>query len=669
MESSSVRLALVVVVAVKIVGLVLIFDPTSALAFEGPKSTFSVALALITLGLVYVALARFGSWHVFRTPLHLAVAAFAVSNVLAVVFAQDQYIALFGAQRRLGLTFIADMLVLYLAVAFAYRTSRDWAILSGAVAIAGTLAIGYGLIQYLGLDPMRWVDEVRVRPPSTFGNPDKFGHFLGATCMTALAVAVLPGDQGRRIRAVAGLYAAASLGAAALVATRGSLVGLFFALPVLGAVYLRLAQGRAGRRLLLAAGGTTLGLVVIGGALLLATPLGDRVRAGFGDAASQQRLFLADAAMRAFIDRPLTGHGPDNFGVVYPFYRPAAASPFVGQDSAHSSVLQAMATTGLIGAVSLVAVALASLIMLWRALHLRATVAGPLLVGGVAYWASGLVAIGSVSVDWIGWVAAGGAAALGSRIEGTAARRVSPVFQVAILVIAVMSAGWVYPALQANRELYIARTARSADRALPAADRAISLDSGRAEYWFALGLARRERGEWGKAAQAFRAASERAPHVPAYWSNLALAQANLVLSGDQSFGGQDVALSAARRAIDADRGFPGSYHVLALVSKSFGDHAGALRASEAAIRLYKGEPEYESVAADAALRLQDGAAARVALERIVQEKDAPVLRVALARISLNLRDPGSARSHLRRALELDPQNAPARELMQQMGGL
>ncbi len=654
-------------VAVKTAGLILIFDPASALAFEAPKASFSLAATLVLLGLVGLVLVRFGTSEFFRQRLHLAVATLALTNVVAAVFAQDQYIALFGAQRRLGLTFVLDMLVLYLAVALAFRTTKDWAILGGTVGVAGALAIGYGLLQYLGLDPIPWVDDVRVRPPSTFGNPDKFGHFLGALCVTALAVAILPGDQGRRIRAVAWISAAAALVMAALVATRGTLVGLALALPALAAVYLQLSRGRGGQRLLFIAAGATLGLAVVGGTLLLATPLGERVRGGLGDVASQQRLFLVEASMRTFADRPLTGYGPDNFGVIYPRYRPVAASPFVGQDSAHSWPLQALATTGLIGAISLAAVALGSLVMLWRAIPARTMVAGPLLAGAVAYWASGLVAIGSVSVDWIGWVAAGGAAATGAGTEAVAARRMSPIFQRAILGLAVIVAGWGYPAFQANRELYAARTAQSPERAVSAAERAIRLDPGRAEHWYALGQAHQARRMDAGAAQAFRAAVDRAPYVTGYWGSLALALANAALAGDQSLGGREAALAAARRAIEADPSSPTPHNVYAVVAKALGDPADALRASAVAIRLHKTEPEYDAVAVDAASRMTDASAARLALERIVQEKDSAVLRVGLAQTSLRLNDVDAARRHLRRALELDPQNAPARELTRQLG--
>lgn len=667
-SESLVRRALVLLVAAKVAGLVLLFDPASATPFEGPKSIFSLAIGSVMAALIVVLVLESGVRSLLRSRIHFAVALFALANIVAVLIAQDQYVALFGAQRRLGLAFVLDMVVLYLAVALAYRSTPDWAALAAAVGLAGALAIAYGLSQSAGLDPIRWADDVRARPPSTFGNPDKFGHFLGATLAAAVALAVLPAhERPRGVRVLAGLYAGAALVMAAIVATRGTILGLAAALPLIGLLYLVLSRGRARVRTVLVGSAGAVGLLSLAAAVAMATPLGDRVRGGFADVASQQRLILIDTAIRAFADRPISGHGPDNFGVIYPRYRPDTASPLVGQDSAHSWPLQALATTGLFGTLSLTAVVIASLAALWRGAVARVGAADALLAGGVAYWAHGLVAFGSVSIDWLGWVAAGGAAALAVREEPAAQRRVVPFLQAAVLAAGVAIALSGYAALQAGREAYAARAARSPERAVQAASRAVELDPGRAEYWFALGLAHRQRGALAEAARGFRGAAERAPYVSAYWSNLAVTLADVVNRGDQSLGGRGAALDAARRGVDADRLSSRPHLILAVVSNALGDPAAALEAVSTAIELNVSDAEYDTVAADAASRMTDAAAARAALERIVKSKDSAVLRVALAQTSVKLNDAESARTHVRRALDLDPQNAAAGVLLRQLG--
>lgn len=671
-DRSLVRTALVGMVAIKVAGLVVLFDPASALAFEGPKSSLSLAMASLLLGCVAIAVLRYG-WATFpRTRMHLLVAGFVIACALAAAFAEDRYVALFGAQRRLGLTFVVDMAILYAAVALAYRTRRDWAILGATVACAGLVAMTYGLLQSLDLDPVPWTEDTSQRPPSTFGNPDKFGHFLGATVVGGLGLSLAP-SLPRRIRVLAVGYTLAALATAALVATRGTVLGIVVALPALGLIYLRLSRFAPQPRTIIGLVAGTVGAMALAAGLVAATPLGERVRGGFTDPGTQQRLFVADAAIRAFLDRPLTGHGPDNFGAIYPKFRPPgsiATGGLVNQDSAHSLPLQTLATTGIFGALGLGAIALMSVAMLWRATPASPHIAIPLLVGAIGYWAQSVVAIGSVSVDWMGWLAAGGAASVRARPAAAALPRNRAVLQAIAALMTLLLAISGYSAFQANRELYAARVARVVarpDRAITRAEQAIRLDSGRSEHWFALGLARQDGKMLPDAARALRGATDRAPFVATYWSTLALTLTNLALAGDNSVGGKDAALVAARRGTEADPNHPTPYNVLAVVANALGEHAEALKASATAIRLFKGDSEYEAVAADAALRLADAVAARSALEDIVREKDAPVLRVALARLALKMNDAGSARMHIRRALELDPKNGPARELAAQLG--
>lgn len=674
-DFSSSRLArtLVVVVAVKIAGLILIFDPASAQAFDGTKAAFSLAATWVMLALIGLALLRFGPGIVPRTRLHILVGSFVAANAVAALFAQDRYIGLVGTQRHLGLMFVFDMAVLYASVALAYRSVKDWSLLGAAIGSAGLVAIVYGFVQYAGLDPISWAEFTRQRPPSTFGNADKLGHFLGTTFVAAIVmVGVLARSDVRRARILAAIYAVAALGATGVIATRGTLLGIVAAMPAMGILFFRLTQARSGRTMIIGAVGLLSGAMLVTGVVLFATPLGERTRGGFTDIASQQRLFIADAAMRAFGDRPLIGHGPDNFGAIYPRYRPpaSAAAGLVNQDSAHSWLLQSLATTGLLGTASLAAVALTSLVLLWRGIAASPHVAAPLFVCTVAYWTSGLVAIGSPSVDWIGWVSAGAAATFGRPVAAESRRRVprfAPVIAGVAALLLIVSA---YPAFQAGREVNVARAAQRAgraDRAIPPAERAVALDSGRAEHWYALGVARLERGMFASASDALKSAVDRAPHVSAYWSSRALALANLSRVGDNSLGGREAALAVARRGAEVDPHSPAPHYVVALVANVVGDHAVALDAATVAMRLNRNEAGYETAAADAALRLQDPQAARSALESLIKQKDSSVLRLALARISMKLNDLEAARAHLRRAIEIDPTNAPARELLLQLG--
>ena len=663
-----------VAVALKLALLVAFFDPVSAEAFDGAKGTLSLALAAVLAGLLMVAVLRHRGSIVVRAPVHLAAGALVLANLLAAAFAEDRYTALFGAQRHVGFSFVFDMALLYAAIALACRTGRDWAILGGAVLASGTAAIAYGFVQYAGLDPIPWSELLRQRPPSTFGNPDKFGHFLGASFVTAAAIAAGASSVTRReVRLAAMAYALIALASIALIATRGTLVGIAAGLPVVGLLQWQRTPMPQSPRNVRVAVGALLGLVVLGMAVLFATPLGERLRGGFADVATQQRLYSADAAIRAFRDRPLLGYGPDTFGTIYPRYRPpgsASGTGVVDQDSAHSSVLQAAATTGALGTLAYLAFVGVTALSLWRVRAGWPPVAGPLLAGAVAYWAQGLVAIGSPSVDWMGWLAAGAAATYGRRPADAPAQRLPAMAAAVPLVLGLMLAAATLPALQADRELNTARAALRAgraDRAVGPAERAVQLDGGRAEHWYVLGLARHQPKTVPGAAAAFREATNRAPSVSRYWSSLAAALYDLARAGDRSLGGAETALAAAERATQVDYYSPSVHYSRALIAAGLGDDRTALSAVVTAIGLDPSVTVYDAVAAETAVRVTDLAFARASLEGALERKDSPVMRVALARILLKVNERGAARSQLRRALDTDPQNAAARELLGQLG--
>ncbi|MEK7285474.1 MAG: hypothetical protein AAB114_06385, partial [Chloroflexota bacterium] len=231
-DRSSLRQAIVWLVAAKVAGLILIFDPGELHAFDLPKSLYSRSIEWLLLGLIGLVLLRYGTGVVPRTRLHLAVLAFLAANAASAAVAENTYMALYGDWiRYLGLTFLLDMATLYAAVAIAFRRDADWLVLSAAVAVATLVSIGYALVQYAGADPIRWTTDPRVRPFGTLGNPDQFGHLLAVVTSVSLAVAIL--STRRPLRVAATAVAVAAIAAASLAATRAVVLGLGAGLLVL----------------------------------------------------------------------------------------------------------------------------------------------------------------------------------------------------------------------------------------------------------------------------------------------------------------------------------------------------------------------------------------------------------------------------------------------------
>ncbi|MEK7859770.1 MAG: O-antigen ligase family protein, partial [Chloroflexota bacterium] len=540
-DRSSLRQAIVWLVAAKVAGLILIFDPGELHAFDLPKSLYSRSIEWLLLGLIGLVLLRYGTGVVPRTRLHLAVLAFLAANAASAAVAENTYMALYGDWiRYLGLTFLLDMATLYAAVAIAFRRDADWLVLSAAVAVATLVSIGYALVQYAGADPIRWTADPRVRPFGTLGNPDQFGHLLAVVASASLAVAIL--STRRPLRVAATAVAVAAIAAASLAATRAVVLGLGAGLLVLAVVWLRQRRGsgRGVRRAALALGTS----IVVAAAILAITPLGTRLLDTARGAAVRDRVLIYESALRMFGDRPLLGFGPDNFGVAYLRYRQPGSEAifnFQRHNSAHDWILQTAVTTGAVGLAALATLIAVFARSLWALSARKAVIGGALLAGLAAYWAQGLLTVGSISVDWSPWVAFGAAAAARGAVPAIGYRRRRAVgMHVAVAVAALIGAASVGAAFRASTDAKTAALQTQAGKgpaAVVAAASAVRLDPGRSEYWVQLGRARALAGSEREAGDAYAEATTRDPWNADYWQHLAASRARLAIAGDRSRGG------------------------------------------------------------------------------------------------------------------------------------
>jgi hypothetical protein len=481
------------------------------------------------------------------------------------------------------------------------------------------------VLQFFGRDPLPWSTDLRERPFGTLGNADITAHFLSVSCAAAIGAAALSRD--RRARAAAAVIAVATLVASGLVATRGSLLGIGAAMLALGVITVA-THGLRRRTMTIGAAIA----VVAGGALALPTPLGVRIAATLQGADILDRVAIYQGALAAIASRPILGFGVDGFGVAYPAVRTTQSASF-GADrwtsSAHDWVLQAAATTGVAGLVAFVAVVGATSVGLWRGLARSPAVAGAALLSLSAYLAQGLVTVGSISVDWLPWLGVGVASAVGSPTTGQIAeRRVPSLLQAAVLGVAIVGALAGQSANDANhaaKDAYV-----GADR-IGAALRTVRLDPGRALYWRLLGLAYADRGRWRESADAHAESVRLAPYRSDGWISLARARAELALAGDGA--ARAASLAAAREGARQDPNEPSARIGLAEVAYSLGEFDLAVSESVAAIKLLPTDSHYDDVAAAAAARAPDRAAARRSLEEALSVKDSDTLRAARSRLA------------------------------------
>ena len=577
LPSSLFRRVIIGLASLNVAALIIVFDPAGDSAFDLPKSLASRSIEWATAALLLLAFVMHGRRILPRTRLHAAVAGVAVTAGVAGVFAAGPYVALFGERDRyLGLTWLGDMLILYVALAVAVRGSSDVIPIVAAIAAAAFVALGYALLQLIDLDPFVWATDARVRPFSTFGNPDQFGHFLSVLFGLALGAAV--GLTPRLRRGVAAIAAVTALGIAAFVATRGTLVGIAGAL-VSGAAL------RPTRRAML--GMAALALAIAAG--LFASPLGQRAVGTFETGVLPDRITLYGIALRATLARPLFGYGPDNFRAAFVAHRTAesladlTAGP---QTSAHDWVLDASSTTGLVGLAALLTLLVIGTGELIALAHDRPAVGMPLVLGWAAYWSNGLVDVGSVTTAWFPWLALGIAAGLRGTRADPSARRVPRWAIAAIAIAAMIGIATGTRAFIANREAWAAAEASHfGDKAaaVALADRAAARDGGRADHWNGLGLALEAEGRWAEAAAAYREAASRERFEPVYWANLAHA---LVRTG-----ARDDALAAAREAAAVDPNAPAGHVAVAETALAFGQCEVARTEAARAAALEAGHDE------------------------------------------------------------------------------
>jgi O-antigen ligase len=275
-------------------------------------------------------------------PLDAPAASLLGAVMLAAVFSTDRPLSLLGQYEYYGYGVIACVLyaALYWRAARTAAHERGW--LSAALAVAAAVAGVCSVAQAMGFElflGIRSAEAFGARKISVFGNPVYAG---------AVFAVLLPPVAGRALRAGAArpaFIAAGLLGIAGLFLTRSS--GAWLAAATGVAAYL-LGSGRLDRRVsrrFAFRGILGLAAAVSAGAMLFAYASGRQSDRG--------RTELWKLSGRVFADRPVLGVGPGAFENAFRKIRSdefiATLGAGAGQANAHNDILQALATTGLVG--------------------------------------------------------------------------------------------------------------------------------------------------------------------------------------------------------------------------------------------------------------------------------------------------------------------------------
>jgi len=386
--------------------------------FDAPKVFFLWTLAFSGLTVwAFSLLARGGRLWSDRAGWLLA--GFLVFAVLSTVFSVSVPTSIVGKYHRYEglLTFLAYASVYFLAMQV-IRTPQQRRSLARTITLTAAVIAGYGVLQYLGLDPVRWGDFPWEpnRSFSTLGNPDLLGGYLVLPLGIGPALALTERDARWRLLYFVSLVMIVAGWVTAF--TRGAWIGGAAGLFLVGLLtYRHRIRPRAVDLALLGAAGIAAAVVAVRS---LSSPsevtnVAKRLASifSFGEGSAQTRMEIWQSAWRAIQERPLVGHGPDTFRLVFRRFQPAEyirdAGHYSVADNTHNYPLQLAAGVGVPAALLFYGFVAANLWSGARRAFRRSDRGGDLLYGG--FWAAavayavylmfGLSVVGSSVVFWM----------------------------------------------------------------------------------------------------------------------------------------------------------------------------------------------------------------------------------------------------------------------------
>jgi len=292
---------------------------------------------------------------------------------IATAVSKDRGISLGGsAWRRYGLITQSAVLLLAWIVArhTAGRPERVLHLLR-AIAVAGFPIAIYGVLQYLGWDPV--IDPSAyhagegplaiVRPPSTLGHASYLATYLLSVIFAGVALVLVEESPVWRILGAA----AGAVGTAALIltGTRAAILALLCGAILLSA-WLRPKIGAREIVAVLAAVALLAGFYFSPAGQLLRS----RTRWSIEDPAGGGRPLLWRDSVRMAATRWLVGFGPETFSIWFPRFQSAElarAYPTFYQESPHNIFLDALVDEGLPGAGIFIAVTAVGFYAAWKA--------------------------------------------------------------------------------------------------------------------------------------------------------------------------------------------------------------------------------------------------------------------------------------------------------------
>nr|AQS30404.1 hypothetical protein [uncultured bacterium] len=332
-----------------------------SLMFPGTSSKLIVFLSAISI-LLFGVFVRGDKLNIQRVrhPLILALGMLWGVTLLSTIFSINPWLSWWGnISRASGFIIITAVLIMVLIIVSQVNRLQVYKILS-LMSVIGGLAGLYAIGQKIGLPELLHNTFIYAstssRVDATFGNPLFLGSFLLITIFISLFWIL--NSTHLKTKILHGSFLVIQIIALLLTASRGPFLGLIIGLAIFGFLYLKeiFKWSPTTKRVI--------SWVVFSGLLLLAlifvlrAPLGIERLFDFRiQGTIKQRLLTYDSVLQGVLDRPLLGYGIDNVYVAFDRnYNPELSAFGYGEtffDRAHNIFIDQLATSGVLGLISL----------------------------------------------------------------------------------------------------------------------------------------------------------------------------------------------------------------------------------------------------------------------------------------------------------------------------
>lgn len=318
---------------------------------------FRVLVELALAVVLYLLVRRNATFDFHRDFVFWALGAWVAANALSAVFGASPIRSIFGDHERMGgVWFWVHLLAYYVVLRTVLRPADWWRLFRAAVGVATVIAL-YGFTQY-------WFRPIGfpiggIEVGATIGNPGLLAIYLLACIALCGVLATRPGARARIVYLALALVLLVAL---VLSGNRSSALALFIGSGAALIAYTAWSGSMRGWRVWLTAAlfVSAAALPFIAGAEW-ARPVTARVQLlnKLSSGVDSTRVIQWRAAVDGIRDQPLLGVGPENYQVVWSRYYHPEMYRFLGEsswDRAHNAYLDAFATVGILGFLSLLAI-------------------------------------------------------------------------------------------------------------------------------------------------------------------------------------------------------------------------------------------------------------------------------------------------------------------------